>query len=172
MDTGVVGAWWGCSSPIRANGTAAAAITWPGPGPRNASCGAQGRSVPVPVVLSVGAGDARRAVNGEAVGGGEEGDVDVGELLDEPQSKTAASGTAGGADEAGERVGRSGAVVVHTDHDPVQARPDRHVMGRRPCRCALTTASETANSNSWKAAPSMRPCAASATRCRVCLGRG
>ena len=34
--------------------------------------------------------------NGESVGAGEEGDVDVGELVDEPQPETAASGTAGG----------------------------------------------------------------------------
>src|SRR3954467_963146 len=68
--------------------------------------------------------------NGEAVGGGEEGDVDVGELVDEPQPETRGGGTAGGGDEAGERVGRSGAVVVHVDHDPVMAGPDPH--GDRP----------------------------------------
>jgi hypothetical protein len=67
------------------------------------------------------------APNGESVGGGEEGDVDVGEVVDEPQSETAASGTArGAADEAGERVGWSGADVMHTDHDPVDARPLGH----------------------------------------------
>src|SRR3954447_17074437 len=70
--------------------------------------------------------------NGESVGGGEEGDVDVGELVDEPQSETAVSGTARAADEAGERVGRSGAGVVHADHDPVDARPDRHGDGPAP----------------------------------------
>src|SRR3954462_6154961 len=70
--------------------------------------------------------------NGEPVGGGEEGDVDVGELVDEPQSETAASGTSGWADGGGGRGGRSGAVVVHPDHDAVDARPDRHGDGPPP----------------------------------------
>ena len=65
----------------------------------------------------------------EGGGGGEEGDVDVGELVDEPQPETGASGTAGSGDEAGEGVGRSGAGVVHADHDSVDAVPGSHGDG-------------------------------------------
>ena len=105
--------------------------------------------------------------NGESVGGGEEGDIDVGELVDEPQSETAVGGTARNGDEAGERIGGSGAGVVHTDHDPVGAVQTVTVMGRRPYRCALTRLRRPRTATRRRLRVSRRPCAASATRRRV-----
>ena len=144
---------------------------WTAAGP--AGFDTQGRGVLVGGALGRGGELPAAQPDGEAVGGGEEGDVDVGELVDEPQPETGARGTAGGGHEPGERVGRSGAVVVHPDHEPIGARPDPDGDGPPPVQVRMRTASETRarEQQLLQGRDVDTPCKASATQCRVLRGK-
>ena len=95
---------WACGEtdpvrdPVCVNGTAVAPpIAGPGRGSRMLRPRSEARRSCSGAALPRRWETPAAPPNGESVGGGEEGDVDVGEVVDEPQSETAASGTARGA---------------------------------------------------------------------------
>ena len=89
------------------------------------------------------------------------------ELVHEPQAEAALQCAAGRRGQPGQAVRRAGAGVVHGDDEPSAPAQMRTVVGGRPCRTALLTASDTPISRSASMASGTRPRPSDSSACRA-----